>query len=129
VIYGGALGAQLVRGMEKDKSGDEWETKTVWYKIPKTHKLPELEKFKLAKRKMWWFIIREPFFWAFTFLTALGIILAWHVGWKVFPTVPLLNITLTLLTFWTWWRINNTFLVFLKDHFEYKDCKAPTPGG
>ncbi|MEK6289038.1 MAG: hypothetical protein AABO57_25240 [Acidobacteriota bacterium] len=114
VIYGGALVAQLIRGMKI-------EAGSLWYKPPRTNDRAAvngyLEKKKcLKKTVLWWFAVREPAFWGFTLLTALGLWLASQADRRAFLAVPFVTIALTLLTGWTWWRITKTFLAFLRDY-------------
>ena len=140
VIYGGALVAQLIRGKEIEASDGSIETasndesrttvarsesrRTVWYKPPKTNDRAALNVY-LQKRTfqkktlLWWFAVREPAFWGFTLLTALGLAVATQADGRAFLAVPFVTIALTLLTGWTWWRITKTFLDFLRDYSTY----------
>ncbi|MEK6408912.1 MAG: hypothetical protein AABN34_18470 [Acidobacteriota bacterium] len=114
VIYGGALVAQLIRGMKI-------EAGSLWYKPPRTNDRAAvngyLEKKRcLKKTVLWWFAFYEPCFWGFILVTALSLGLALRAPCRTFLAVPFVTIALTLLTGWTWWRITKTFLAFLRDY-------------
>jgi|SRR5215213_1504879 len=133
-IYGGALVAQLIRR----KNPIQWSEKKTegvlgkspwykigWYKVPKTNNSAGLKEYLNGQPKLLRFSFQEPFFWMVILLTVLGFILADDAGRRLFFAVPLISILLTLLATWSWWRINKTFLVFLRDFSEYPNEKPP----
>lgn len=146
LIYSGALVAQLIRGKKnesKDESGKKKKTAIVWYKVPKTNELKdhmenwhdgsetnapsELENYIKDNLPLSRLAVGEPFSWATALLIGLGFALASQTSQSALFAVPVLSIALTLLTVWTWCRINKTFLVFLRDYFEHnKKEKART---
>ena len=112
LLYGGALMAQLIRGMKR-------KGKTVWYKPPRTDRYAdEVTCYKeslLNKSHRVFLALIEPSFWALTLMTCLGARLSVQTGRRIFLLVPVAGIALTLLTGWTWLRIHHTFMAFLRD--------------
>lgn len=140
-IYGGALLLQLIRGLRVRKknisTNERTALATLWYKPPRTDDRCELRRYRF--RSTCWFAVREPSAWAFVLLTALALTLAiganppscdQTLAFALFPNrlamlaVPVLSIVLTLLTGWTWWRITETFMAFLRD-FSRVTSKSP----
>ncbi len=60
-------------------------------------------------------VIHEPVYWGLLVLTLTGCIVVWFWSTSlILLSLPLIGLGLSLLVGWCWWRINRTFLLFLR---------------
>lgn len=60
-------------------------------------------------------VIHEPVYWGLLVLTLAGCIVVWFWSTSlILLSLPLIGLGLSLLVGWCWWRINRTFLLFLR---------------
>lgn len=127
LIYGVTFLSQFAKPDVLGKQDQSASTPRWWAKPPRTELTKEqLQAYdamlgqpdwrRSTGMSQFWAIWRvDPGLCLFSIvLTVLGVGLAYGLGPAHYAAVPLAGVLLTLLAAWTWWRISETFMKFIR---------------
>jgi hypothetical protein len=107
-VYGATLAFKLL----VSRRGHGWTAG----RVPKTYEQDAESKYEdLRRRGLPWLVITEPVTWGGSLLVLLTAAVAFTAPGPWLWLMPHVAIAATLLCGWAWWRINRTYLVFVRD--------------